>query len=322
MRPSRSATLPGGVLRSRRSWSPRCSTGPHLGCPARKRRRCRDEPKCVRLGERSATILCLTTSEQKMVLLLSDKHFRAVSNLPFCYWCGRPFTATDLTDDDHIPPKAIFARADRNPPLKLKAHKSCNRSQSDTDERMGQLLGLLHHKVPRPERQKLRFRISPELNVGGVVNVDIERAVWRYVVGFHAALYKEPFPEPMMGAITVPFVKVVGDNLQDNLLKSQHSLIVRGIKAQRTMGNLDRIQSNNFKLKYECFWVMADDGKWTCMFALDIYGWKELGDTGHYPARGCAGVYVGGTTPPAHASTAIDNTQVILNTFPFDPFAS
>jgi hypothetical protein len=221
-----------------------------------------------------------------------------------------------------VPPKAIFANSDRNPPLKLKAHLHCNGSQSGTDEKMGQLLSLLHNKVPRPERQRLRFKVSPELNVGGVTNLDIERAVWRYILGFHAALYQEPFPEPMLGTLTVPFVKVFGDNLKDNLDERQHSLIVNAIKSQRSIGNLDRIQSNNFKLKYECFWLMADSGRWSCMFGLDIYDWKELGDTGHYPKRGCAGVYLGGTTLPKNASIAKDVSAFVINTSPFDPFAA
>lgn len=232
-----------------------------------------------------------------MVALLSDKHFRAVSNLPFCYWCGKPFTPADLKNDDHIPPKAIFAKPDRKTPLILKAHVNCNGTQSDTDEKMGQLLALLHNKVPRPERQKLRLRVSPELNIFGVVNVDIERAVWRYILGFHAALYGEPFPEPMAGAITLPFVKLLAGDLQDNLVENQHGLIVQGIKVQRSMGNIDRIQSNNFKLTYECFWIKPDNGNWTCMFALDIYGWKELGNTGLYPSRGCAGGLYGRREP-------------------------
>jgi hypothetical protein len=257
-----------------------------------------------------------------MVSLLSDKHFAAIAELPFCYWCGQQFQAADVTDRDHVPPKSIFANRDRTPPLKLKTHVACNRGHGLTDEKMGQLLSLLHGKVPRGERQKLSFRVSHELDLGGVANTDIEGAVWRYIWGFHAALYRVSFPLPGQGALTVPFVKVMGNDLTDSMMAPQHRLIVATIKTQRALGNLDRILANNGKLIYECVWIQADDRRWTCMFALDIYGWKDLGDTGKFPARGCAGVYIGKLgNPPAMATRAKMSTLILPNLDPLDPFA-
>jgi hypothetical protein len=80
----------------------------------------------------------------------------------------------------------------------------------------------------------------------------------------------------------------------------------RGARSNRLRGNLDRIVCNKGKLTYECVWQQADNGgPWMCIFALDIYDWKDLGRTGVLPARGCAGFYL---TPsrgvPAQATKA------------------
>jgi hypothetical protein len=153
-----------------------------------------------------------------MVVLLSDKHFQAVAELSFCYWCGKDFQPSDATNGDHVPPKAIFANPDRRRPLKLKTHVDCNSGHKVTDERMGQLLALLHGKVPTVENQKLKFSIDRKRGLAAVNNTDIEGSVWRYVRGFHAALYREPFPMPapppevLRGALTLPFVKVTVDD--------------------------------------------------------------------------------------------------------------
>jgi hypothetical protein len=119
--------------------------------------------------------------------------------------------------------------------------------------------------------------------------------------------------------VTVPLVKVTRDDLTDHIKIPQHLKFVEVIKTQRALGNLDRILSNNGKLVYECVWVFSDGGFWICMFALDIYGWKNLGDTGRYQARGCAGYYQG--KPPATASRYREPKVLIPNLDPWDPFA-
>ena len=50
------------------------------------------------------------------------------------------------------------------------------------------------------------------------------------------------------------------------------------IKTQRLLQNLDRITSNNGKLTYESVWCKFRDADvWACVFALNIYDWKDLG---------------------------------------------
>jgi len=66
----------------------------------------------------------------------------------------------------------------------------------------------------------------------------------------------------------------------------QHLNFVQTIKTNRAKNNLDRICCNKGKLTYECVWAQADnDGPWLCIFALDIYDWKDLGRTRVQPAR-------------------------------------
>jgi hypothetical protein len=38
-------------------------------------------------------------------------------------------------------------------------------------------------------------------------------------------------------------------------------------------------------------WSQADNGQRICIWGLDVYGWKELGDVTHFEPRGCVGVY-------------------------------
>src|SRR5260221_7199991 len=130
--------------------------------------------------------------ERFMVALLQQSDFRSVQNLPFCYLCGQPFVAGDSQNRDHVPPECIFASCDREP-LWLPAHTACNKSFSVIDEKIGQLIALRYGKVPRDrKRRKLRFALSPQRALGAVVNLDIDAAVWRWIAGFHAALYREP----------------------------------------------------------------------------------------------------------------------------------
>ena len=172
---------------------------------------------------------------------------------------------------------------------------------------------------------------------GAVTNVNVIEAVWRYIRGFHAALYCEPlFLGAQAGTITTPFTRgriVDGDLVLEGPRWEQHFAIVQAIKDQRAIRNVDRIVSNNGKITYECVWVWADDvaameadrrpitPRRACFFALDIYGWKHLGDVGVVPARGCAGAYF---TPdgraPANASIYVTSAPSVANQDRWDPF--
>ena len=259
-----------------------------------------------------------------MVELLNQKNFRNVRNLPFCYLCGKTFNADDCVNRDHLPPESIFASEHREP-LLLPTHLKCNKAHELTDEKIGQLIALRYGKVPsHPKHRRLKFTVTPSLNLGAVTNVNVDAAVWRWIAGFHAALYREP-AVGIRGALVTPFPKAqnISGRLVAEPLKPQHLEFVKTIRTNRIKGNLDRIRCNKGKVVYECVWCQSrNDGPWLCIFALDIYDWKDLGDTGQFPARGCAGFYtlpLGGV--PVDATRGTGSSLIIPMKDPLDPFA-
>jgi len=129
------------------------------------------------------------------MMLNSRKSLRDLLKLSFCYLCGKTFVPTSRQNKDHVPPKKMFAIADRFSPLILPAHEECNNSRSDEDELVGQMVALLHGK--RPGSDRLRKTLSVFTTHGsnepllGISGVNLNRIIWRWVQGFHAALYQE-----------------------------------------------------------------------------------------------------------------------------------
>jgi hypothetical protein len=229
-----------------------------------------------------------------MTGLRVHKDFQAVRSLPFCYLCGRVFEEGDEVDGDHVPPKAAFNARDREPTLKLRTHRTCNGAFSVDDKKVAQLIALRRRQAPSSYRDAaLRFAEYPGMGVA-LTNLNVDYAVWRWIRGFHAALYRQPLVTNFH-AIVTPFPRgdLEGGLARVHPLRPQHPLAVSVIKHNRAAGNLDQIVANNQQLRYECAWCESDDGKrWFCMFALDIYDWKDLGShTADIPARGCTGVY-------------------------------
>jgi hypothetical protein len=259
-----------------------------------------------------------------MVSLLCLADFRSVQNLSFCYLCGRDFVAGDSQNRDHIPPECIFAPLHREP-LWLPTHTACNSAYQLLDEKIGQLIALRYGKVPRNAGHlRLKFAYSPHGGLGAVVNLNIDAAVWRWIAGFHAALYREP-GIGIRGSLVTPFPKawIVNGRPVSAPLLVQHLRFVQTIKSNRVRGNLDRIVCNKGKVTYECVWQQADNcGPWMCIFALDIYDWKDLGGTGLLPARGCAGFYMTpALTVPASASKAVTSSIIVPTSDRLDAFA-
>ena len=264
-----------------------------------------------------------------MPTLATQKEIRSAKNLPFCYLCGRLFTVADTINDDHVPAATCFELGDRSFPLILKTHNACNSSHSQTDEKIGQLIGLKTNRIPRPENQRLKIHAvgleSHHPFAAVVSNLPIDAAVWRWIRGFHAALYATYLPELAPHLIQTPFpaAEPTAAGLVTRDVRPQHQMFVRVLKENRTINRLDRLSCNNEKLTYECVWVKSDDGTWMCIFALDLYDWKDLGDINNFPARGCAGAYIHaqGTLPPL-ATTTANQSMPIQNTDPMDPFGS
>lgn len=261
-----------------------------------------------------------------MASLTTHKEFQAARRLPFCYLCGKTFQDEDIKDGDHVPPKSCFAKADRNVPLELPTHVVCNHAHHLLDEKIGQVIGLKREHIPAVKDRRLKFKILPltsNLDLSGAISdVDIKGAIRRYIFGFHAALYQEPMPKSIAFGVNTPFptATISGGKLRHDPLLPQHALFVHVVKINRFARNLDRIRSNNGKMLYECVWKQTDGGPWICVFALNIYDWKDLGSQ-HLPSRGCVGFYTGRSgLPPVNATRAIQIVVAVPNYDPLDAF--
>jgi hypothetical protein len=261
-----------------------------------------------------------------MVSITTQAERRSIQKLPFCYLCGKQFAPKDSKNRDHVPPETIFRVEDRDP-LILPTHTSCNSDHRLVDEKIGQLISLRYGKVPNDPRHR-RLQITRFTNVrdAAVTNLDVDGAIWRWIAGFHAALYGEPALDIRPhGSLVTPFPKAqtIEGRIVFEPLKPQHVTFVQAIKDNRARGNIDRIHCNKGKLKYECVWHQGDNnGPWMCFFALDVYDWKDLGRTRLNPGRGCAGFYIlpAGTVPSSAARGAIYTIKA-PNYDVLDPFA-
>lgn len=259
-----------------------------------------------------------------MVELLTQKDLKAVQRLPFCYLCGKSFVEGDAKNRDHVPPQCTIRKHDRQP-LILPTHQRCNSSYKTDDEKIGQLIAL-RRGDHRTSNQRLKFTHFPTMRMSTVENLNVEAAIWRWVKGFHAALYQQPIPFDARGTIHTPLPRAdrINGEIHIRPILPQHLAFVDSIKANRIQKNMDRLSCNAGKLIYECVWVTYDnDPGWFCIFALDIYDWKDLGATSALPARGCAGCYaLPDHSVPDTATKGIRSAIIMPNYDKLDPFAA
>jgi hypothetical protein len=260
-----------------------------------------------------------------MTILVTQRDFKAVQTLPFCYLCGKAFKQGDNKNRDHLPPQNIFAKNDRTPALWLPTHYDCNAAHKLLDEKIGQLISLKRYYRPSsPQNWRLKIALFPRQALGAVTNVNVDEAIWRWIRGFHAAIYQEYMPDTRMRALATPLPRTRNSPFGPvvDTLHPQHRNAVQLIKTNRAKRNLDSIKSNNAKFTYECVWQQSNDKRaWLCFFAMDIYGWKDLGKTGVQPSRGCAGFYILPTgNIPVNATRGTSTTILVPNLDPLDPF--
>src|SRR6184192_804612 len=135
----------------------------------------------------------------------TQKAMRAVKQLPFCYLCGKALTAP--RNNDHVPPSTIFLDCDRNFPLILPTHVTCNGDRSREDQAIGQLIGVLHGKDPHGPHNRLNVvggRFEDGTQGIAVEGLELRAIIRRWIRGFHAALYGEFLPDGSRVFMTSP----------------------------------------------------------------------------------------------------------------------
>lgn len=261
------------------------------------------------------------------ISLTTQRTLKDAAVLPFCYLCGQAFAVRNDTNRDHVPPSRLFAEKDRTPPLILPTHRLCNVRRSSEDQAIGQLVGVLHGRRVNPRHNKLRILAGRSVDGTSQVlatQIDVKAAIRRWVRGFHAALYREYLPEEAGFATYPPMPEGTrsGHRIVYNSVPEIVPKFVEELRRNRAVSNVDRILTCNGRCRYECVWSQADDGRWICIYGLDLYRWSELGDRSQ-PPRGCVGCYrrpSGGV--PANGSTGTRLVFDIGTASPLDPFAT
>ena len=106
----------------------------------------------------------------------------------------------------------------------------------------------------------------------------------------------------------LPEGRVEGDRVEPVPVPEVIQHFVHEIKRNRITGTLDSIVCRKGHCRYECVWTQADQGQWFCVWALDVYGWSDLGDYKHFDRRDCVGMYrqaVPGVPPGAQTATRL-----------------
>lgn len=257
----------------------------------------------------------------------SAPEIRAAAKLEFCYVCGCSFADGAAPTRDHVPPKRIFSEAQaQDRPLILRAHAHCNNSNSGTDKIVGQLFSLTHDEAaPRRKLKSMLRRVNlPHSEpVAAVDGIDLNRAIWRWIRAFHAALYAQFMTDHTSYSILppLPTLELVGECAVPVAVREQYPDISHILKQCRACDQFDSLRAWGGSLRYECAWVRADGGRFVCLFALDLNNWIKLGDVGGVTKRGCVGHYVSSLGLPAGATVLSRTEEVpVQNLRPLDPF--
>lgn len=257
-----------------------------------------------------------------MPRITSVEQLRQAKRIAFCYLCGADL-APDTRSFDHVLPKSLIAPADRNPPLKLPVHYLCNQAQSVDDEVIGQLVSLLHGKVPSRRRQRFEaaeFHNPAEGTMHGVREIPLQRIVWRWISGFHAALYKEWLDPKAWGGLMTPFpvgTLVKGKLVMEEPRPDQLEMALT-LKQHLALGRFDEVSCYNSRCRYVCTWLEFDTGEPFCLYGLRVYDWERLADP-RFVERSCVGWYR--CIPPAIATRGTSIIVPCASFRLFNPFS-
>lgn len=167
-----------------------------------------------------------------MLRIETHRELQKARQQSFRYVCKRDFLPMVVRSYDHVPAEAIFLPADRHP-LKLPTHLMCNLGHHLTDEKLGQLIALRRAGTPIFKHRRLHA-LSTNLGTA-LINLNLDEAVWRWITGFHAALYRHPLhfketeepQKPFIRSLVLPFPKGSRGSKQIEPLHTQHLAFVK-----------------------------------------------------------------------------------------------
>jgi hypothetical protein len=255
-----------------------------------------------------------------MLEIMTAQQARKVLELGFCYICGRRFTEDSPFTRDHVPPKKIFVKEDRDWPLILPAHRECNSEYSFSDEQAKGLMGLLHatNRGHPPLKTRLVGVVRRHAKPTGVLlkGLRLGTIVSKILRACHASLYHQYLPIETRNMILLPLPTF--DPERGQLAKEadlpQHETFCKLLKDNRRIGNIDRIRAYNGKFRFEAVWSTADDAATNFgVFGIDIYGWHQLAKDVLGRTQGCVGIYrIATDSFPENAAVAAKSIE-----FPF-----
>jgi hypothetical protein len=264
-----------------------------------------------------------------MVEITTQQQARPLSQLDFCYVCGKPFTESAPPTRDHVPPRNIFLEEDRNWPLILPAHSECNSEYSFSDEQAKGLLDLLHpsdNPVPPLKTEQVGI-VTRDGKPTGVLlkGLSLRRIVAKILRACHAALYNEFLRnEDTSLAIMLPLPIFDPETGKRDKIEQlpQHQMFCKTIKDNRKISNIDMVHAYNDKFSFEVVWCTADDKETHCgVFAINIYDWHNLASDVLGGPQGCFGMYRLSKSPvPENASLATSVELPYTYLEPFNPF--
>ena len=228
------------------------------------------------------------------IKLTSQAEFQTARKQEFCYLCERVFKPGEVRNRDHVPTSALFAVADSQPALILPTHRACNHRRSAEDEVIGQLVGVLHGRpiAEHGRKPKLLPGRFADGSSGVGTSLQVNPIIFRWVRGFHAALYNEPLgPSKYKIFSPLPEMRITEKHAEPVPIPDEIPHFVDHLKRNRLTRTMDVVVCRNDRCLYESVWIQADNGRSFCIWGLDIYGWKELGDINHFEPRGCVGMY-------------------------------
>lgn len=154
---------------------------------------------------------------------------------------------------------------------------------------------------------------------------DLKGFIWRWVRGFHSALYRSFLPETsprvVMGPVMAGVIKDGKPFAVDD--PEMFKRAVATLKNSAAGGRVDSVSTRNGKCIYECVWDDAVDrtsGRAVpiCLFRLRVYDWERLSRGTPLKFSGCAGSY---RVEPAPAG-AVKATSIMISGTNYRPLSA